>query len=96
MSKRMKATIGDTVLAESDNTIVIEGNHYFPPDSINKELLTESETTSECPWKGDANYYNVTIDGVEYKDVAWTYHNPKPEAAEIKEHVAFWKDAQVS
>lgn len=92
----MKATIGETVIAESDNTIVIEGNHYFPPDSIKKEYLSESETTSECPWKGHANYYSVTIGGTEYKDVAWTYHNPKPEAAEIKEYVAFWKDAQVS
>lgn len=91
----MKVTIGNTVIAESANTIVIEGNHYFPPDSIKKEYFVESETTSVCPWKGNANYYNVTIDGAEYKDVAWTYHNPKPEAAEIKDYVAFWKEATV-
>lgn len=92
----MKAKIGGTVIAESDDTIVVEGNHYFPPDSVNKEYFSESDTTSVCPWKGNANYYNVTIDGTEYKDVAWMYHNPKPEAAEIKDYVAFWKDAQVS
>ena len=92
----MKAFIEETVIAESDETVVIEGNHYFPLESIKKEYFSESETTSVCPWKGDANYYHVSIDGQEYTDVAWTYHNPKPEAAEIKDLVAFWKDARVS
>ena len=91
----MKAIWNDTPIAESDKTIVVEGNHYFPPEAINKEHFQLSDTHSTCPWKGQASYYNVVVDGQVNKDAAWYYPQPKDAAAEIKDHVAFWRGVKV-
>ena len=91
----MKATWHGAVLAESDDTVVIEGNHYFPADSINREYFQESATHTRCPWKGEASYYNVAVDGEVNKDAAWFYPEPKEAATEIKNRVAFWKGVKV-
>jgi uncharacterized protein (DUF427 family) len=91
----MKATWNGAVLAESDKTIVIEGNHYFPPDTINREYFQDSSTHSTCPWKGEASYYDVLVDGQVNKDAAWYYPEPKPAADEIKDRVAFWRGVKV-
>jgi uncharacterized protein (DUF427 family) len=91
----MKATWNGAVLAESDKTIVIEGNHYFPPDTINREYFQNSSTHSTCPWKGEASYYDVLVDGQVNKDAAWYYPEPKPAADEIKDRVAFWRGVKV-
>ena len=92
----MKAIWKNTVIAESDATEVVEGNHYFPADSIKKQYFKESPTTSHCPWKGEASYFTVNVNGEENKDAAWYYAAPKEKAANIKGHVAFWKGVQVS
>src|SRR5262249_38955779 len=92
----MKAIWHNTTLAESDNTIVIEGNHYFPPDSINKGLFQNSDTHTTCPWKGVASYYSVVVNGETNKDAAWYYPDPKDAAKEIKNYVAFWRGVQVT
>lgn len=91
----MKATWNGATLAESDNTVVVEGNQYFPPDSVNKEYFQPSSTHTTCPWKGEASYRNVVVDGQVNKDAAWFYPEPKPAAAEIKDHVAFWRGVKV-
>jgi len=91
----MKAVWHETVLAESDDTIVVEGNHYFPPASIKREYFQESNTRTTCPWKGQACYYNIVIDGDSNRDAAWYYPEPKEAAGEIKKHVAFWKGVRV-
>lgn len=90
-----KATWQNTVLAESDQTVVVEGNHYFPPDSIKREFFQESDTTTVCPWKGTAHYYSVVINGQSNKDCAWVYPETKPEANNIRGYVAFWKGVVV-
>lgn len=87
----MKATWNNTVIAESDDTIIIERNHYFPAESLNKNYLQPSDTHTTCPWKGEASYYNVVIEGNINRDAAWYYPNPKHAASEIKNRVAFWK-----
>ncbi len=92
----MKAVWNDTVLAESDETIVVEGNHYFPPDSIRKEHLQPSDHHTTCPWKGEASYYTVAADGETNEAAAWYYPAPKPEAAQIKDYVAFWRGVKVT
>lgn len=92
----MKAIWKNTVIAESEKTEVVEGNHYFPADSIKKQYFKESPTTSHCPWKGEASYFTVDVNGEENKDAAWYYAAPKEKAANIKGHVAFWKGVQVS
>lgn len=92
----MRAIWNDTVIAESDDTVVVEGNHYFPITSLKKELFSETPTTSVCPWKGTANYFSVTVDGQENKDAAWYYVEPKDAAKEIKDRAAFWKGVVVS
>jgi uncharacterized protein (DUF427 family) len=92
----MKATYKNKTIAESDSTIVIEGNHYFPPDSVNKEFLEESEHTSVCPWKGDAKYYSVVVDGEKNENAAWYYPEPKEAAKEITGYVAFWNGVEVT
>ncbi|GAB2700715.1 DUF427 domain-containing protein [Mucilaginibacter koreensis] len=92
----MKAVWNNQIIAESDQTIVIENNHYFPPDSVHHHLLTPSSTHSTCPWKGEASYYTVNVDGKQNKDAAWYYPAPKNAAAQIKDYVAFWKGVQVS
>ena len=91
----MKATWNNTILAESDDTVVVEGNHYFPPQSIKREYFQASATHTTCPWKGEASYYNVVVDGQVNKDAAWYYPDPKPAATEIKDHVAFWRGIKV-
>jgi uncharacterized protein (DUF427 family) len=89
------ATWNGAVIAESDKTIVIEGNHYFPPDSVNKQYLRPSTTTSRCPWKGLANYYSLIVDGKTNEDAAWYYAEPSNAAAAIKSYIAFWKGVEV-
>lgn len=91
----MKAIWNNTVIAESDETLVVENNHYFPPGSINKEYFEESETHTVCPWKGEASYYNLTVNGEENKDAAWYYPETSDLARQIKDYVAFWKGVEV-
>ena len=91
----MRAIWQDTVLAESDETVVVEGNHYFPADSINRAYFQQSNTHTTCPWKGEASYYNVVVDGQVNNDAAWYYPEPKQAASNIKDHVAFWKGVKV-
>ena len=79
----MKAIWKDTVIAESDATVIVEGNHYFPVESVSNELLQDSDTTSACPWKGTANYYSIVVDGEANKDAAWYYPEPK-EASNVR------------
>ena len=90
-----KAIWNDTVIAESDDTKVVEGNHYFPPDAVKEGFLIPSATTSICPWKGTASYYHVEVDDSINSDAAWYYADPKDAAIEIKDHIAFWKGVEV-
>lgn len=83
------------VIAESDKTVVVEGNHYFPLDAVNADYLRPTDTTSRCPWKGLASYYSLVVDGQTNVDAAWTYAEPNQAAAAIKGHIAFWKGVQV-
>jgi len=92
----MKAVWENTVVAESNQTIVIEGNHYFPPDSINKECFAPSDTHSTCPWKGLASYYHVKAGEKLNPDAAWFYPEPKDAAKSIKNYVAFWRGVTVT
>ncbi|GMQ25104.1 DUF427 domain-containing protein [Algoriphagus sp. oki45] len=91
----MKASWNGKVIAESDQTLVIEGNHYFPPNSVNKEYLKASDTHTVCPWKGTASYYSIKVDGKTNPDAAWYYPEPKPAAFPIKGYLAFWKGVEV-
>lgn len=91
----MKAIWNDKVIAESDETIVIERNHYFPERSVNKNYITASETHTVCPWKGTASYYNIFVEGKTNKDAAWYYPNPSSKAEEIKNYLAFWKGVEI-
>ncbi len=90
------ATWNGEVIAQSDDTKEVEGNQYFPPDSVRDEFLEPSDTTSTCPWKGKASYYTLRVNGDENPDAAWTYPSPKNAAAEIKDHVAFWNGVEVT
>lgn len=92
----MKATWNGATLAESEKTVVIEGNHYFPPSAVSREYFQPSSTHTTCPWKGEASYYNVVVNGETNKDAAWYYPEPKPAAAEIKDHVAFWRGVKLT
>ena len=92
----MKATWNGTVLAESDKTIVVEGNHYFPPDAVHNEYFQSSTTHTICGWKGEASYYDVVVNGEVNKDAAWYYPETKAAADEIKGYVAFWKGVTVA
>jgi len=91
----MRAIWRDRVLAESDATVVVEGNHYFPSESLDAQYFEPSTHTSVCSWKGTASYYDVTVDGERNANAAWFYPAPKPAAAEIKDRVAFWKGVDV-
>lgn len=91
----MKATWNGTLLAESDDTVVVEGNHYFPKSSLKMEHFEESTKQTTCPWKGEASYYTIVAGDERNPDAAWTYPEPKSAAAEIKDHVAFWKGVAV-
>ena len=92
----MKATWNAQVIAESDDIVTVEGNAYFPLDSVRPEFLRESSTHSFCPWKGQASYYTLSVDGRDNKAAAWFYPDPKQAAAEIRGRVAFWKGVTVS
>ena len=92
----MKATWNGTVIAESNDTVVVEGNHYFPLESVKPEVLQASSHQSSCPWKGMAGYYSLLVAGETNKDAAWFYAEPKEAAARIKGRVAFWKGVQVT
>jgi uncharacterized protein (DUF427 family) len=91
----MRATWNGVVLAESGETVVVEGNHYFPADSVRREHFRESATHTVCPWKGTASYYDVVAGGEVNKDAAWYYPEPKDAAHEIKDRVAFWRGVKV-
>lgn len=92
----MKAIWNGATLAESEKTLVIENNHYFPPDSINKEYFHKSDTHTTCPWKGEANYYHIVVGDQRNTDAAWYYPTPKQEAVQIKDHVAFWHGVKIT
>jgi uncharacterized protein (DUF427 family) len=83
------------VIAQSDDTVIVEGNHYFPAAAVDQALLRPSDTTSICPWKGTAHYHSLVVDGVENKDAAWYYPETKAAADEIKGRIAFWKGVEV-
>ncbi|NND88726.1 MAG: DUF427 domain-containing protein [Flavobacteriaceae bacterium] len=91
----MKAIWNDTILAESDQTIVIENNHYFPPDSIKKSFFKKSETHTHCPWKGEASYYTLEVEGKSNPDAAWFYPEASHAAKAIEGYVAFWKGVSI-
>jgi uncharacterized protein (DUF427 family) len=91
----MKAIWNGKVIAESDDTVVIEGNHYFPANSIKKEFYNASNANTVCPWKGTASYFSLKVDGKENQDAAWYYSEPKEAAKVIKDRVAFWKGVEV-
>ena len=91
----MKAIWNGKVIAESDKTINIEGNQYFPKESINKEFFNSSNLKTTCHWKGEASYFNVAVDGKENKDAAWYYPNPSGLADKIKDYVAFWRGVEI-
>ena len=84
------------IIAQSDATILVEDNHYFPRVAVNEHLLVESETTSFCPWKGTASYYSLLVNGETNRDAAWYYADPKEKAGAIADHIAFWKVVEVS
>ncbi len=90
-----RATWNGRVIADSDDTVVVEGNHYFPPDALNKEFLSSSERTTVCGWKGTANYYDVEVDGEINPAAAWYYATPSEAANQIKGYVAFWHGVKV-
>ena len=92
----MKAIWNGATLAESNETIVVEGNHYFPADAINKEYFKPSGTHTVCGWKGTASYYDVEVNGETNKDAAWFYPDCKPDAKNIEGYIAFWKGVKVS
>ena len=92
----MKAIWNDAVLAESAHTVIIEGNHYFPPESIKAEHFRESDTHTVCPWKGTASYYDVVVSEQVNKDAAWYYPSASEAAKEIQGYVAFWKGVRVT
>jgi uncharacterized protein (DUF427 family) len=92
----VQAVWNGQVIARSDDTVVVEGNHYFPEAALPSALLKPSDTTSVCPWKGTAHYYTLVVDGQENRDAVWYYPDPKPAAKEIKGRVAFWKGVKVT
>jgi uncharacterized protein (DUF427 family) len=91
----MKAVWNGQVIAESTDTVLVEGNHYFPLEAVNRAFLVPSRTTSVCPWKGTANYYSLHVDGESNPDAAWYYAQPKPAAARVAGRVAFWRGVQI-
>ena len=92
----VQAIWNDQVIAHSDDTVVVEGNHYFPRDDVDTSMLERSRTTSECPWKGTARYFTLEVDGERNEDAAWCYPNPKPAAERIKDRFAFWKGVEIA
>jgi uncharacterized protein (DUF427 family) len=96
LKKSSRAEWDGATLAQSDETVIVEGNHYFPANAVDKSRLEPSATTTQCSWKGMAHYYTVSVDGKDNADAAWYYSDPKPAAAQIKNGIAFWKGVQVS
>jgi len=92
----VKAVWNGVTIAESDDTVVVEGNHYFPRSAVDASLLVDSATTSNCPWKGIARYHSIVVDGAENRDAAWYYPDPKSAAAEIRDRIVFWKGVKVA
>ena len=92
----MRATWNGALIAESEKTVVVEGNHYFPPGSLEDEFFRPSSTTTICPWKGTAHYYTLVVGGEQNPDAAWYYPETKQAAEEIRDHVAFWRGVEVS
>jgi uncharacterized protein (DUF427 family) len=92
----MKAIWNDTLIAESDDTVLVEGNHYFPASSLNESYVTFSNHKTTCPWKGTAHYMSLIVNGEMNTDAVWTYPDPKPEAENIRGRVAFWKGVKVT
>ena len=92
----MKATWNGQTIAESDDTVVVEGNHYFPRDIVKDDFLVDSDKTTFCQWKGTASYFSLSVDGESNADAAWYYAEPKDAAAEIKGRVAFWRGVEVT
>lgn len=90
-----RAIWNGVVIAESDATVMVEGNHYFPPAAVKREYLRESATHTVCPWKGTASYYDVVVEGNVNKDAAWYYPEPKEAAKQIAGHIAFWRGVRV-
>jgi uncharacterized protein (DUF427 family) len=95
MGAMATATWNGKVIADSAETVVVEGNHYFPPDAVHQEYLKDSSHTSVCPWKGTASYYSLVVDGAENPDAAWYYPQPKSAAEQIRGRIAFWRGVQV-
>lgn len=91
----LRAVWNGVVVAEAPRTVRVEGNHYFPPESLNREYFSKSRMKSLCPWKGLASYYTVTVDGAVNRDAAWYYPHPSPLARRIKNHVAFWNGVHI-
>ena len=89
------AIFNEVVIAESDDTVVVEGNHYFPPDSVKREYLRESDVETTCPWKGQASYYDVVVNEKVAEYAAWYYPDPKPAAVQITGRIAFWRGVTV-
>lgn len=92
----MKAIWNNQVIAESDDTVVVENNHYFPPEAIKQEFLKSSDMHTVCPWKGTASYYSLFVNGKENRDAAWYYPETKPIADQIKGRVAFWRGVEIT
>ncbi len=92
----MKAEWKGVVIAESDDTVIVEGNHYFPASSLRREYVVDSSHHTTCPWKGTASYYSLKVDGDENRDAVWYYPTPKSGAEQVADRVAFWKGVQVS
>jgi uncharacterized protein (DUF427 family) len=95
IQRMVKATWNDQVIAESDATVVVEGNHYFPPESVRAEFLKPCDSTTVCGWKGTARYYDLVVDGQSNPAAAWYYPEPKLAAEEIRNRIAFWKGVRV-
>jgi uncharacterized protein (DUF427 family) len=92
----LKAIWNNQIIAESNDTVIVEGNHYFPKDAINSAFMKESSTHTTCPWKGIASYYSLQVDGQTNLDAAWYYPDPKDDARQIKGRIAFWKGVKVT
>ena len=91
----IRATWNGATIAESNNTVMVEGNHYFPPGTVNPRYLANSRSHTRCPWKGTASYYTIVVDGKQNRDAAWYYPNPSRAAAHISGHIAFWRGVRV-
>jgi uncharacterized protein (DUF427 family) len=91
----MKAIWNGQIIAESPDTVIVEGNHYFPASSLNRALITDSDTHTTCGWKGIASYYSLKVDGAVNKDAVWYYPDPKPAARDVADRVAFWKGVKI-